>query len=183
MSIETENDLVALSRAGKIVAFALRAMAQRLRPGITTAELDAIGADVLKQHGARSAPQLVYGFPGVTCISVNDEVVHGIPGERVIHAGDLVTLDVTAELDGYMADAALTVAVPPASALKRRLCACADAALGKAIAVARAGRPIADIGRVVEAEVRRYGFAIIPELGGHGIGRTIHDGQPPFVPN
>src|SRR5690242_10483057 len=113
MSIESEQDMLGLLRIGKIVGLTLLEMQKSVRPGMTTAELDAIGANVLKKHGARSAPQLVYGFPGVTCISLNEEAAHGIPGKRKIAAGDLVKIDVTAELDGYMADAAITVAVHP----------------------------------------------------------------------
>src|SRR6476469_10099400 len=113
MSIAHPKELKGLQAAGRVVAEALRAMAARVRPGVTTAELDAVAAGVFARHGARSAPQLAYDFPGVTCISVNDEAVHGIPGSRRIAAGDLVKLDVTAELRGYMADAAVTVPVPP----------------------------------------------------------------------
>ncbi|MSS71870.1 MAG: type I methionyl aminopeptidase [Candidatus Latescibacteria bacterium] len=181
MSIESEKDFTGLSRAGKVVSLTLREMKQRLCPGMTTAELDAVGAKMFARYGARSAPQLVYGFPGTTLISLNDEAIHGIPGERVIQAGDLVKIDVTAELNGYIADAAITVALPPASSLKRRLRNCAESAFQKAIQNARAGRLINAIGRAVESEVRRQGFAVIPGLSGHGVGRDIHEA--PDVPN
>ncbi|HEX5724827.1 MAG TPA: type I methionyl aminopeptidase [Longimicrobiaceae bacterium] len=182
MSIESEKDLLALRRVGRIARLALEKMRAAVRAGVTTAELDRVGAAVLAEHGARSAPRLVYGFPSeASCISVNDEVVHGIPGEREIRPGDVVKLDVTAEKDGYMADTALTVVVPPATGDKRRLEACARAAFGRAMAVARAGTPVNEIGRAVEAEVRRRGFSVVPGLHGHGIGRTIH--EPPSVPN
>ncbi|MCZ7568042.1 MAG: type I methionyl aminopeptidase [Ardenticatenaceae bacterium] len=181
MSIESEQDLRGLARIGKIVGLTLREMKMRLRPGLTTGELDEVGARILAKHGARPAPQRLYGFPGATCISVNDEAVHGIPGGRILRAGDLVKIDVTAELDGYIADAALTVALPPVSATKRKLRDCAKSALREAIAVARAGCPIYEIGKAVETEVRRHGFAVIPELSGHGVGRAIHE-EPP-VPN
>src|SRR5215467_11419741 len=102
MSITSEKDLEALRLVGRIVGMTLKEMAASITPGMTTAELDAIGAAVLARHGARSAPQLVYNFPGATCISVNDEVVHGIPGSRVLRPGDLVKIDVTAELGGYI---------------------------------------------------------------------------------
>lgn len=115
MSVDSEKDLQGLKRAGRVVALALKAMGEAVREGITTAELDRIAAAMLAEHGARSAPQLVYGFPGTACISVNDEAVHGIPGSRQLQRGDLVTLDVTVELDGYYADAAVTVGVPPVS--------------------------------------------------------------------
>lgn len=164
-----------MMRAGRVVSLTLREMQRHLRPGMTTGELDAVGAEVFERHGAQSAPQLVYGFPGVTLISLNDEAIHGIPGERVIQAGDLVKIDVTAELDGYIADAAVTVALPPASSLKRRLRNCAESAFQKAIQNAQAGRPINAVGRAVEAEVRRQRFSVIAGLCGHGVGREIHE--------
>lgn len=181
MCIKTTEELEALRAIGRIVALVLREMARQVKPGITTAELDQLGAKLLAEHGARSAPPLVYGFPGAVCISVNDEVVHGVPGDRVIKAGDLVKLDLTAEKDGYMADAALTVPVPPVSDLARRLTECAERAFHKAIAGARAYHRICDIGIAVEDEVKRSGFSIVRELCGHGIGRTIH--EDPQVPN
>src|SRR5438309_5518611 len=107
MSIRSAADLEKLRTVGRIVRLALDRMAAQVRPGVTTAELDAIGARVLEENGARSAPIEVYGFPGAVCISVNDEAIHGIPGDRVIRAGDLVKLDVTAVKDGYYADAAV----------------------------------------------------------------------------
>jgi methionyl aminopeptidase len=181
MSIETQQDLEGLKRAGRIVRMIIRAMEKALRPGITTAELADVGGRVMRQHGARSAPKMVYGFPGDVLISVNDEVVHGIPGTRVIEPGDLVKLDVTIEKDGYMADAAVTVAVPPAPERARRLADCARAAFAKAMEVARVGNRVHDIGRAVEDEVHRRGFRVLRDLNGHGIGRTIH--EEPSVPN
>jgi len=124
---------------------------------------------------------LVYKFPGVNCISLNDEAVHGIPGERAVESGDLVKLDVTIEKDGFMADAAETVAVGEVSEENLRLIACAERAFAKAMLVARAGFRVFEIGRAVEREVRRCGFSVIRDLGGHGIGRTIH--EEPRVPN
>jgi methionyl aminopeptidase len=104
MSIDGERDVVALKRVGAVVAEARDAMASHVAPGVTTAALDAVGRDVLRRHGARSAPQLAYRLPGATCISVNDELAHGIPSQRVLREGDLVNIDVSAELDGYWAD-------------------------------------------------------------------------------
>jgi|SRR5271168_764229 len=181
MSIETSEQLEALRAIGRIVGQTLREMARQVRPGVSTAELDAIGAKLLAGEGARSAPPMVYGFPGAVCISVNDEIVHGVPGARAIAAGDLVKLDLTAEKDGYMADAAVSVPVPPASDDLARLAACAEQAFQRAMREARANRRVCDIGAAVEAEVRRSGFSVVRELCGHGIGRTIHEA--PQVPN
>lgn len=108
MSIESHDDLDGVREAGRITTAALDAMANHLAEGITTAELDAVASEVLDQNGARSAPAMVYGFPGTVLISVNDEIVHGIPGPRRIAAGDIVKLDVTVEKDGYIADASLS---------------------------------------------------------------------------
>jgi methionyl aminopeptidase len=181
MSINTPEELARMRAAGAIVRRVIEAMKEHVRAGVTTAELDRIGADVMREHGARSAPALVYGFPGANCISINDEAVHGIPGSRKVQDGDLVKLDVTIEKDGFMADAAETVAVGSIPEESQQLIECAQRAFEKAMQVARAGVRVLEIGRVVEREVRRCGFSVIRELGGHGIGRTIH--EEPRVPN
>jgi methionyl aminopeptidase len=181
VSINTPEELASMRAAGAIVRRMIEAMKHAVRPGVTTAELDEVGATVMREHGAQSAPQLVYKFPGVNCISLNEEAVHGIPGEREVREGDLVKLDVTIEKDGFMADAAETVAVGEVPEESQRLVACAERAFHKAMLVARAGFRVSEIGRVVEREVRRNGFSVIRDLGGHGIGRTIH--EPPRVPN
>jgi methionyl aminopeptidase len=181
MSIESERDIEGLMRIGRIVGLALQHMSAALRPGMTTLELDALGAAFLKAHGARSAPVLVYRFPGATCISINDEVAHGIPSDRVIQPGDLVNIDVSAELNGYFADTGGTVPVPPVKSEVQRLCDTTRSALNRAIDAARAGKPINAIGRAVQTEAERGGFRIIRELSGHGVGRSIH--EKPSVPN
>ena len=181
MSINEPEELAGMRAAGAVVRLMLEAMKGEVRPGITTAELDEVGAGVMRQQGARSAPALVYGFPGVNCISLNDEAVHGIPGPRALQEGDLVKLDVTIEKDGFMADAALTVPVGKVTEERQNLIACAERAFAKAMLVARAGFRVWEIGRAVEREVRRSGFSVIRELAGHGIGRTIHEA--PRVPN
>jgi methionyl aminopeptidase len=181
MSINEPDDMVGMRAAGLVVRLMLAAMKNAVQPGITTGELDDVGAGLMRQHGARSAPALVYKFPGVSCISVNEEAVHGIPGRRALAAGDLVKLDVTIEKDGFMADAAVTVPVGEVSDERSRLIACAERAFAKAMLVARAGFRVWEIGRAVEREVRRSGFFVIRDLGGHGIGRTIH--EEPRVPN
>jgi methionyl aminopeptidase len=181
MSIEEPEQLAGMRAAGLVVRLMLEAMRAAVRPGITTAELDEVGAGVMREQGAQSAPAMVYGFPGVNCISLNDEAVHGVPGARALQSGDLVKLDVTIEKDGFMADAAVTVAVGEVTEERQNLIACAERAFAKAMLVARAGFRVWEIGRAVEREVRRSGFSVIRELAGHGIGRTIHEA--PRVPN
>jgi methionyl aminopeptidase len=181
MSIETAADWNGLQAAASVARLTLEALEHELRPGITTGELDASAARLFAAHGARSAPALVYGFPGTVLISINDEIVHGIPGRRAVAAGDIVKLDVTVEKDGYVADAARSVVVPPGTDMAHRLVACAKEAFDASLRVARAGVRVNEIGRVVERTVRRRGFRVIEGLCGHGVGRTIH--EPPSVPN
>lgn len=181
MSVETEEELAALRAAGRVVADALRAMRRAVRPGVFTAELDDVGVKVFRRAGARSGPQLDYGFPGVNCISVNDEAVHGIPGPRRLRDGDLVKLDVTAELDGFYADACVAVPVERPRASATRLADTARRALDSAMGAAHAGAPLNAIGAAVEQTVTARRHAVCTDLMGHGIGRRIH--EPPHVPN
>lgn len=181
MTVESDNDLVHLKQVGGIVRQTLQEMARHVRPGITTAELDEIGGRFLDRHGARSAPRLAYGFPGHTCISINDEAAHGIPGSRALRAGDLVNIDVSAERDSYWVDTGASFPVGAVSAAAERLCAHTKTALRKAVYAAKAGRPINVIGKTVEREARRGGYNIIRELAGHGVGRHVH--EPPRVSN
>jgi methionyl aminopeptidase len=181
MSVRTPEELDALRAAGQVVANTIRAMRRAVRPGITTAELDAIARREFERAGARSGPQLDYGFPGTTCISVNDEAVHGIPGARVLRRGDLVKLDVTAELDGFYADACRTVAVGDTKPQALKLVRTAEQALGAALKVVRPGAPLDVIGETVQRVVHARGFSLCDGLMGHGIGRRIH--EPPDVPN
>ncbi len=181
MSIQDEQELISLKAVGHIVRLVLDAMKAEVRPGVTTQYLDDIGTRVMEENGARSAPAMVYKFPGANCISLNDEAVHGIPGQRQLKEGDLVKLDVTAEKNGYMADAAITVPVGRVSPQAEKIMACAERAFHKAMLVARDGFRVYEIGKIVEREVRKSGFAVVRELGGHGIGRTIHEA--PHVPN
>jgi methionyl aminopeptidase len=181
VSIKSNVEFEKMRSIGGIVARALRAMAERLRPGITTGELNEIGARVLTENGARSAPPLVYGYPADVCICVNDEAMHGIPGDRAIQPGDLVKLDLVAEKDGFYADAAISVNVPPVTLCGRDLAQSAERAFRHGLGAARAGNRMYEIGRAVEREVRRSGFRVIRELCGHGVGRTIH--EQPSVPN
>src|SRR6516164_11463053 len=166
MSITSPEQFEKLRACGMIVGKALRAMAAAVRPAITTAELCEIASRELAQHGARSAPRIVYGFPGDVCISVNDEVVHGIPGDRVVRAGDLVKLDLTAEKDGYHTDSAVSIEAAPAegSSRARQLAHCAERAFRRALHLARAGNRTRDLGRAIDREVRRRSFSVVREL-------------------
>jgi methionyl aminopeptidase len=175
MSVDSPEQLEGLKRAGSLVAATLRALRAAVVPGIATGDLDAIAAGVLAAHGGRSGPILTYGYPGSVCISVDDEVVHGIPGSRRLRAGELVTLDVAAELEGYHADAAVTVAVGLVDHQAQRLMAATRAALSAGIRAAQPGARLRDVGAAVERTARARGFRVIRELTGHGIGRQMHE--------
>jgi methionyl aminopeptidase len=185
MVIESEQDLHGMQAAGRIVRRTLDAMRAAVAAGVTTGALDEVARQVFRETGARSAPQLVYAFPGATCISVNDELVHGIPSaKRRLRAGDLVKLDVTVELGGYMADACESVVVAGAATgddAARALIETARVAFAAGLEQARPGRRALDIGRAVERAVHERGASVVAALQGHGIGRTIHEA--PMVPN
>jgi methionyl aminopeptidase len=181
MSIDSPEDKAGMERAGQATRAVLNAMKMAVRPGISTRELDEIGRATMLQWGGRSGPQLVYDFPGQSCISVNDEIVHGIPGNRKLQSGDLVKLDVTVEVNGYMADACETVGVGVVAPESRRLIDCAIQAFHAGFDVVRPGVRACDIGRAVHALVSRAGFSVVRDLTGHGIGHTIH--ERPTIPN
>ncbi|HWT95638.1 MAG TPA: type I methionyl aminopeptidase [Solirubrobacteraceae bacterium] len=176
MSIEDENDARGMKRAGAVVAETLRAMRAATAPGVSTAELDDVAARVFRKHGARSAPRVTYDFPGETCISVDEEIVHGIPSRRTrLKRGSLVKLDVSLEVGGYFADAAVTVPVGPTGKTATKLMKATRTAMQAGIAAAVAGRPVSAIGEAVSAEAARHGAQVFPELTGHGIGRKLHE--------
>lgn len=181
MTIESHHDIDALHRVGRVVSTVLHEMLDALEPGMTTAELDAIGARRLADFGARSAPMLTYGFPAATCISVNEQAAHGIPGARVIRPGDVVNVDVSAELDGYFADTGGTRVVPPTTPAKSKLCWAARRALETATREARAGAPLNRIGAAIEKVARAHRLRIIENLGSHGVGRALHE-APDHIP-
>lgn len=181
MSIDSEKDLESLRKVGRIVARCLQHMQAKMEPGMTTAELDAIGGSFLASQGARSAPKLTYNFPGFTCISVNEEAAHGVPSAKKINAGDLVNIDVSAELDGYFADTGGSAIVPPAKKLHLQICAVAKQALENAMLEARAGAKLNRIGFAIESEAEKNGFTVIENLGSHGVGRALHE-DPGFIP-
>ncbi len=181
MSVKSTSDLEALKHIGRVTRATLTTLKTNTKAGVKTIELDKMAKDIFKKYGARSAPKLIYGFPGTVLISINDEAVHGVPNQRTIKAGDIVKLDVTPELNGYIVDAAITVLIPPVKPHLRRLSECADQTLKKAIDLAQAGCRINKIGHNIEKEVKRQGFKVIPSLAGHGVGKGIH--EKPEIPN
>jgi methionyl aminopeptidase len=182
MTIDNQEELDALIHAGRVVAEARQAMVEAVTPGMTTGELDAIGREVFRRHGARSAPRVTYRFPGSTCISVNDEAAHGVPSlKRQLHDGDLVNLDVSAELDGYFSDTGISVAVGSVSPVATKLLEATRLAQRDAMNAAQPGARLRDLGRAVQRRARRHGFCVIRNLNGHGIGRGLHEA--PSVPS
>jgi methionyl aminopeptidase len=182
MKIAKTAELNGMVEICRIVAIVLQRMGQAIEPGMTTAELDEVGRALLASYGALSAPIACYKFPGHTCISVNEEVAHGIPGPRVIAKGDTVNIDVSAVKDGFFGDTAATFAVPPVKARTRKLLDCAQQALQKACAAAQSGYPLNGIGLAVEKEAHKHGYTTIRNLCGHGVGLTLHD-EPEGITN
>lgn len=175
MTIETDKDLHELKIIGRIVAMILKEMMQRTEPGMTTLELDMIGQQLFEKYAVQSAPKLTYGFPGYTCISINEEAAHGIPGDRIINPGDMVNIDVSAERNGYFADTGGSFIVPPSTPLKEKLCHATRVALENAANVARAGQPVNRIGKAIQKVAKQKGFKIIKNLCSHGVGRGLHE--------
>lgn len=182
MSIQSEEELRGLQRVGQVLVQAMQAMQAAVKPGITTAELDEIGRKVLAHYKAQPAPHFYYGFPGTTCISINEEAAHGIPGPRKLRNGDLVNIDVSAVLDGYVADTGASMPVGEVSPVARQLCTAAQEALQAALRVAKAGNRMGDVELAIEKVARKHRFTIIENLAGHGVGRHIHE-APEFVPD
>ena len=175
MIVKTDAELQALIEIGRIVANTLKKMGEAIEPGLTTKELDEIGGQVLAGFGAKSAPISCYNFPGHTCISINEVVAHGIPGERIIKAGDKVNIDVSAVKDGFFGDNAATFLVPPIKQSLQKQMDCCQRALQRAISVAVAGYNLNGLGLAVEKEAHKSGFKTIRNLCGHGIGKALHD--------
>ena len=181
MIITTEEQLEALKRIGAICALARDRMAEALRPGMTTLELDAVGAKVLAEHGAQSAPIVAYDYPGATCISVNEEIAHGIPGDRVIAAGNLVNIDVSAVLDGVYADTGASFIVGKGPARLEKLCRDGKRAMWVGIGEIKSGAPLAGIGQAIGAFAKKNGYTLIRNLASHGVGDSLHD-EPGEIP-
>jgi methionyl aminopeptidase len=183
VTVKTREQVQLMRRAGLVVAEALERMTEAVRPGVTTGELDAVARAVLDAHGATSS-FLGYGhppFPAVICASVGAEVVHGIPGDRVLQEGELCSIDFGAVVDGWHGDAAVTVPVGACSPQVLELNRVTEQSLWAALAVVRPGGRLSDVGAAVEAVVRPRGYGLVEDYTGHGIGREMH--EPPAVPN
>lgn len=175
MTADSQKDIEYLKAIGRVCAEALRKMMNATRAGITTRELDEIGRAFLDAEGARSAPQLTYNYPGATCISVSPVIAHGIPDEHVLREGELIHIDVSAELDGYYADTGASLVVSKRDRSLEKLLEATKATLTKALRAAKAGSLLNGIGRTVELEARKRGYNVIYDLTGHGIGRRLHE--------
>lgn len=175
MIVEHEEDIAGLKAIGHICAVTLRAMMEAVQPGMTTVELDEIGRGVLDKAGAKSAPVSLYKFPGITCISVSPVIAHGIPGDHVLREGELINIDVSAEMDGYFGDTGASMVVAAQVPEYDKIIAAAKSAREKAVQAARAGQTINQIGKAVQGEAKRHGYGVIYDLTGHGIGRHLHE--------
>ncbi|HIW32981.1 MAG TPA: type I methionyl aminopeptidase [Candidatus Paenibacillus intestinavium] len=175
MIAKTEEDFNSLKEIGKIVASIRDELVQRTIPGITTKELDNIAGELLEKAGAISAPKSEYDFPGYTCISVNEEVAHGIPNQRVIHEGDLVNIDVSGSKNGYFADTGVSFVVGEGEEVLTKICDVAKKAFEAGLKKAKPGSKKSRIGKAVFQTARENGLTVIKNLTGHGIGRTIHE--------
>ncbi|WP_353718633.1 type I methionyl aminopeptidase [Dyadobacter sp. 676] len=176
MSITKEYELTGMQEASRAVATTLRAMREHAKPGMTARELDEFGGEMLNSLGARSAPKLTYGFPGWTCISINNEVAHGVPSEhKVLREGDLINIDVSAELNGFWSDNGGSFVLGRDIHGHGKLVDASKRILNKALGQIRGGVRIADIGRLIETEAKRSGYKVIKNLTGHGIGRSLHE--------
>lgn len=183
MSITKETDLAGMKKASEAVASTLKEMSDYAQPGMTTKQLDDYGARILAGFGAKSAPYLTYGFPGWTCISVNNEFCHGIPSSgRVLREGDLVNIDVSAELDGFWSDNGNSFVLGRDLNHHQKLVDASKHILHKAIFTIKGGVRISDIGFLIETEARKLGYKVIKNLTGHGIGRSLHE-EPTEIAN
>lgn len=175
MTADSNKDIQHLKAIGWICAEALRRMQGAVRAGMTTRELDEIGRAFLEAEEARSAPQAMYKFPAATCISVSPVIAHGIPNDHVLREGELIHIDVSAELDGYYADTGASLVVSKAERRFEKLIEATKATLNKALRAAKAGNPLNGISRAVQTEARKRGYNVIYDLTGHGIGRKLHE--------
>lgn len=183
MSITNESEFIGMQKISEAVAYTLKEMTNYAKPGMTTKKVDDYGAKILSDFGAKSAPHLTYGFPGWTCISVDNEFCHGIPTDkRILKEGDLVNIDVSAELNGYWADNGGSFVIGKDINEHQKLVDASKKILEKAIDHIKGGIKIADIGFLMETEAKKRGFKVIRNLGGHGVGRSLHE-QPDELMN
>jgi len=181
MTVTHPDELDGLKAIGRIVANTMHSMAKAMEPGMTTRELDDIGRALLEREGAQSAPETTYDFPGATCISINEEIAHGIPGARVIRAGDLVNIDVSASKDGYFADTGATFRMGQVHPTLDRLCKDGQRALQIGIAEVGSNKPLAGIGNAIGRFAQQRGYTLIRNLASHGVGRALHE-EPTEIP-
>ena len=182
MSISSQTELTGMKAISEAVAITLKQMREYARIGMTTKELDEYGRTILEQFGAKSAPKLTYGFPGWTCISVNNEIAHGIPSTAtVLKDGDLVNVDVSAELDGFWSDNGGSFVLGNDINNHNALVEASKEILHKAIATVKPGMRIAELGKMIQGEASRHGYKVIKNLVGHGIGRSLHE-EPKEIP-
>jgi methionyl aminopeptidase len=181
ITIKSEREIETMRHAGRIVANTLQELRQSVRPGMTTRDLDHIAEHFVREQRAIPAFPFINDFPGTLCTSVNDEVVHGIPGKRVLREGDLVKIDVGAIFEGYHGDAAVTVPVGQVSDEARRLMDVTERALAEGILAARPGGFLHDIGAAIQDYVEPFGFSVVRQYVGHGVGRSLH--EEPSVPH
>lgn len=182
MIVKSEADLEGLKKIGRLVASIRDELKEKARPGITTKELDEWAGKRFAENGAVSGPKGEYDFPGYTCISVNEEVAHGIPGDRVLKEGDLVNVDVSGSLDGYYADTGISFVVGKGDPELFALCECAQRAFDSGLKKIRAGNKQNQIGRTVEKAVYSSGFEVLLNLTGHGVGKALHE-DPEYILN
>lgn len=181
IEIKSEREIAAMRQAGRIVAIILEILSEKLRPGMKTKELDGIAARELGRLGAKSSFKGYRGFPASLCVSVNDEIVHGIPGERVLQEGDLVSLDLGSIYDGFQGDAAITVGIGAISVAAKQLMKTTEESLRAGISVAHDGARLGDVSAAIQGCAEANGYAVIREYTGHGIGREMH--EEPQIPN
>jgi methionyl aminopeptidase len=183
MSIKNEAELAGMKKISEAVANTLKEMSNYAQPGMSTKELDNYGSKILSDFGAKSAPYLTYGFPGFTCISVNNEFCHGIPSDkRILQEGDLINIDVSAELNGFWSDNGNSFVLGEDIHQHQKLVTASKEILHKAIYNIKGGVRIADIGEVIETEAKKRGFKVIKNLTGHGVGRSLHE-EPSEIAN
>ena len=179
--IKSAEEIAVMRRAGKIVATVLQRLREEIKPGVKTRQLDSVAANELKKCGAKASFKGYRGFPSYLCVSVNDEIVHGIPGERRLNEGDIVSLDFGAAFEGFHGDAAITVGVGRISPEAQELLMVTEAALRAGIEAAHCGAHLGDISAAIQDFVEARGFSVVREYSGHGIGRDLH--EDPLVPN